>query len=574
MKIKINNFNVLKTLVALALFIGIVLRMYSFGHNPPAPYWEEVALGYDAYSILKTGADHHGNFLPVAAFESFGDWKPSLYFYSIIPFIALFDLEVIAVRLPSLLSGLLLIPVTAWLGHRIARVGWLSAVVAALSPWGIHFSRAAWEAHLATLLIGIGIGAWLEMMRESPFKQRLLWGALSTLGFSFSLYAYHAARLVAPLLVVVLVALFIRKYLDKKLTMTRLQLTALTSMGAVIGVLVLFPFLKIFISGELQQLTLRAQQTGMISQNEVLATNIELQNQSQLGEWSRFVYHRYFSISKAMIIEISTYFTPNYLLNTGEENLRHSPRAFGIIYPHEIIFLLLGLSVIVYKKRLEQYLLVIWIAIGLLVASLAVPNPHALRTLVTFPAWMIIIAMGIHFLWKCQFIKTKELRRNWLIGFTSMLIGAYLVMVTGFSYYYFTIYPVISASEWQYGYQGMYDQVAKQLDVHTDAAIYIDRGQGRPAMYWWFYTKTDPKLVQAQAMSANKDQGEFLEFEQFVFVDATPTFEDTTIIIAASPEKAKSWIQANETYQIITSSGIKNVADSTVWQVTVLERIN
>jgi 4-amino-4-deoxy-L-arabinose transferase-like glycosyltransferase len=91
--------------IILISIFSFSIRLYKVTESPPAPYWEEVALGYDAYSILKTGKDHHGNPWPVVAFESFGDWKPTGYFYALVPFIAIFDLSVLAIRLPSVFAG-------------------------------------------------------------------------------------------------------------------------------------------------------------------------------------------------------------------------------------------------------------------------------------------------------------------------------------------------------------------------------------------------------------------------------------------------------------------------------------
>ena len=71
---------------------------------PIAPDWDEVALGYDAYSIMHTGRDEFGTFLPVAL-RSFEDYKPALYAYLSIPTVAVFGLTVFAVRLPSVVMG-------------------------------------------------------------------------------------------------------------------------------------------------------------------------------------------------------------------------------------------------------------------------------------------------------------------------------------------------------------------------------------------------------------------------------------------------------------------------------------
>ena len=96
-------------LFVLIAVIAIWTRLYQLDSLPISPYWEEVALGYDAYSLLNTGKDHHANPWPILAVESFGDWKPSGYFYAAVPSVALFNLSVFAVRLPAALAGLAII---------------------------------------------------------------------------------------------------------------------------------------------------------------------------------------------------------------------------------------------------------------------------------------------------------------------------------------------------------------------------------------------------------------------------------------------------------------------------------
>src|SRR3989344_3129423 len=136
------------------VILAAVLRFYQLGYSPPSLYWEEAALGYDAYSILKTGKDFHGNPWPLTAFESFGDWKPSLYFYTTVPSVAIFGLT--------------------------------AAAPLAISPWHLQLSRAGFEANLGLFLVVLG---WFW----SP-------------ALALSMYAYHANRLLAPLLFLVLAA--------------------------------------------------------------------------------------------------------------------------------------------------------------------------------------------------------------------------------------------------------------------------------------------------------------------------------------------------------------------------------
>ena len=104
----------------LILLLAAVFRFYRLG-SLTSPYWEEVALAYDSYSLLETGRDHHGNPWPLVAVESFGDFKASFYFYAALPFIRLFGLNVLAIRLPSAIAGLYLVWGTACLAQALAK---------------------------------------------------------------------------------------------------------------------------------------------------------------------------------------------------------------------------------------------------------------------------------------------------------------------------------------------------------------------------------------------------------------------------------------------------------------------
>ncbi len=122
----INSRWFIGLVAAILLGLGIGVRFYHLTSLPPAPYWEEVALGYDAYSLGLTGKDHHGHPWPIAAFESFGDWKPSGYFYAAAISIKTFGLSVWATRFPAVLAGcllVLLISLSGWLTHTFWRVG-------------------------------------------------------------------------------------------------------------------------------------------------------------------------------------------------------------------------------------------------------------------------------------------------------------------------------------------------------------------------------------------------------------------------------------------------------------------
>ena len=94
--------------------IALLLRFWQLGEVPPSPDWDEVALGYNAYSVSETGRDEYGKFMPIVL-RSFDDYKPALYSYLAIPFIKLFGLTVFAVRFPSAIFGVLSVIATYFL---------------------------------------------------------------------------------------------------------------------------------------------------------------------------------------------------------------------------------------------------------------------------------------------------------------------------------------------------------------------------------------------------------------------------------------------------------------------------
>ena len=147
------------------VLIAAWVRLWQLGQTPPSPDWDEAALGYNAYSVLKTGRDEYGTWFPLSL-RSFDDYKPPLYMYLAIPSIAAFGLETWAVRLPSALMGILAVVGTYFLVVEFYKhynnyknynsyIPLLSALLLAISPWHIQFSRIAFEAN-----IGVTINIW------------------------------------------------------------------------------------------------------------------------------------------------------------------------------------------------------------------------------------------------------------------------------------------------------------------------------------------------------------------------------------------------------------------------------
>ena len=175
--------------VLIIFFLAVFLRFYKLGEIPNGLYQDETAIGYNAYSILQTGKDEHGVSWPLY-FKSFGDYKLPVYIYLTAISVKLFGLNEWAVRFPSALFGTLTVVVMYFFVNKLFKtnIAIFSALLLAINPWHLHYSRATFEVTIA--LFFLMLGAYL-------LPRKFLVG---TLCFIIAFYSYNLTRLLAPLL--------------------------------------------------------------------------------------------------------------------------------------------------------------------------------------------------------------------------------------------------------------------------------------------------------------------------------------------------------------------------------------
>src|SRR3990167_3511262 len=190
-------------LLAAIFLLALALRTVNLGDHPPGLTWDEAGLGYNAYSILKTGRDEHGVFMPLI-FKSFGDYKPGIYVYLTVPSIAVFGLTEFAVRFPSALFGALAV-IGIYLFTNLLfpgkKIGYLAALFLAVMPWHLHFSSGGWEVNVfATLLL---FAAYFLLLSLTNKKVSPL---ISIFLFALTILTYPAAKLLSPLVFLTIIA--------------------------------------------------------------------------------------------------------------------------------------------------------------------------------------------------------------------------------------------------------------------------------------------------------------------------------------------------------------------------------
>ena len=103
-----------KWLFILIILLGALLRLFSFTKVPPGLYIDEVSIGYNAFSILKTGRDERGVRYPLL-FRALDDYKLPAYIYATVVSEAIFGVNEAGVRFPSVMAGILAVPMLYFL---------------------------------------------------------------------------------------------------------------------------------------------------------------------------------------------------------------------------------------------------------------------------------------------------------------------------------------------------------------------------------------------------------------------------------------------------------------------------
>ncbi|MFC1627018.1 ArnT family glycosyltransferase [Patescibacteria group bacterium] len=489
MKFKLN----LNKILLLSIFIlAIVLRFYNLASNPPSPYWEEAAIGYDAYSILKTGKDFHGNPWPLIAFESFGDYKPAAYFYTVVPAIAVFGLNTFAVRFPSALFGSLTILLIYFLAKQLfpkqkPKYYLLPALFLAISPWHLQLSRAGFEANLGLFLVTLGAWLFLKALKKPAF----LFPAV--ISWALSLYTYHANRVFIPLLGLAWGLIYFKKLNLKK-----------SFLAVLLFILLTLPLVSRLNAPEVRQ---RFYQTSAFATLDPVKISNQLIADDGGGLIPKIIHHRFFQYSKIFFDHYLDQFTLDFLFVSGDSNPRHSTQLVGSLYLVQLPLLLIGLYYLFKSKSPAILPLLLWLVLAPVPAALTKATPHALRSLALIIPLIFISSYGFIKLFKSKII----------VYLVSLVL---LLEFSRYLYIYHHDYPRLHSFHWQYGYEDLIKQISEKKDDYD--TIYITRDFGRPSIYYWFYTQTNPQTVQKLNNTVLKDQGEYLQFENLYFGQSDP----------------------------------------------------
>lgn len=478
----IHSRRILVFLLFSTLVLAGVVRLFWLDKFPPSLYTDEINQGYNAYSILATGRDEHGVFLPISL-RSFGDWKPPLQTYSMIPAIVLFGLNEFAIRFPSALLGLGTILLTFFFAKELFRgeknsfkLALLSSFLLAISPWHILESRAAMLVMVGLFFFELAIYLFILSLRNQKFL------VLSSFSFILTMYAYYGFRLITPITVFILLFIY-RKNIS--FTSKAFLISVCT------GIILLAPLLFVFLQntdvvlGRARTVSIFYDQGVKLKQWELI-TQDGIQGNPLI---SRFFHNNVFLYGKDILQRFLSHFDGRYLFLIGDQVQPFQIPQMGILYLIDGIFSLIGFFIFFRLAFPHKIVLLLWLIASFIPAALTFLTPASNRTFTAVVPFMIFGAVGLAY-----FLKKKKyvILYAWIISiFYSVSFGYFL-------YQYFIVLPIQHADWWNFGWKETAQYVNSIQDTYKDIVVFDVNGM--PYIYFLFYGQIDPKLFQKQTI--------------------------------------------------------------------------
>ncbi len=466
------------TLLLVAIVIlAAVLRLWNLSSNPPSLTWDEASLGYNAYSILQTGKDEYGRWFPLNL-KSFGDYKPALYSYLVIPFITILGLTELAIRIPSAILGVLTVILTYFLSNHLfkdKRLSLFSALMMAISPLSIQFSRPAFEATVALFLNMLGALLFLKGKKYSYLF------IISAICFVLSVFTYQSSRLFVPLLIFGLHFLYRDSF--KRSRGFLIALVILVTGALVLG-------FGLFVRGE----SLRLAAVSLFSYQRPLQELEQISKEDGLGIYSlpfQVLHGDWFYFLKGIAERFLIYLSPKMLFVDGDYSPRHGVVDLGVLYYFDIFLLPLGVIYLV--KRFEKTKLIFyWMLISILPAVLSRDLTSFVRAFNISLPFAVLSASGLVYLLE---------RFNSGIRRKVIAVALFFIILANFAIFvdrYFIHTPIERSNAWVYGYKQAAELAGKQAGNYNEV-VFTD-SYGQPYIYYLLYNRYSPEKFQKQAV--------------------------------------------------------------------------
>ncbi|MCX6791866.1 MAG: glycosyltransferase family 39 protein [Candidatus Gottesmanbacteria bacterium] len=485
-------------LLAITILAG-VLRLYKLDKYPAGFHIDEASLGYNGYSIFKTGKDEHGNTLPLYI-DMFGDNRPSGYHYLTIIPIAIFGLNEFATRLPGALFGTMSVIALFYLVYALCKdkkIALLSSFLLAITPWHIVSSRASAESIVALFFILSGMAFVIGALSTQKIRY-LLFGSISLI---LSFFFYHTPRVFVPLLLLSVVALIWGK---RKIYTVIFQRTGIILFIAIACMSLLLVFVIKGGTGRFGQVSIfGSPETKLVMEEQLREDGVR----NAPPTISRIFHNKFVNYSLTFVTNYFDYFTGKFLFISGGRPLWYKVPNMGMLYIAELPFIIVGFIYLCVQRNTLLKLPLVWLFIAPIVASITTDDiPNIQRVLVMFPMFEILASYGL--------VQTVSVITRKKMPVVIIILGlGFLFNVTYFLHQY---YIHGASHETEYRFNGFKEMVLAVKDVYQKYDhIIITKTSGGIYPHVLFFMKYDPGTYQKEGSPKDVDFG---GFGKFIFV--------------------------------------------------------
>lgn len=484
-------------LLVLIVIIGGFLRFYKITENPPSLTGDEISFGYAAYSILETGRDESGKFMPLVI-QSIGDYKNPLPAYMMVLAIKLFGMNDFAVRFQNAFFGTITIILFYLFILDIFKrksLAILGALFMAISSWHIFYSRFAYEPLIASTFAMLGIWFFMKMLNGKKY-----WGVLSALFFAMTMYTGFAPRLFIPIFIFFAILFNFKGVVKEK------------------GKYLVFIVTLILLAIPLVYVSIYQGASTRFSM-VFLANDVDFVrnvNFDYLKTMGGLPYLFFFWVKRYL-----NYLQPDFIFFNALQMTLPNTLGLGILYLFELPWLVLGVVEFIRGKIPFKSIFVIWLLTGIIPDSLTNNQQHAGRLLHIAPVVIIIVALGA-----LKFYEwLKGLKNTYLKVYIS---GVYLLFILLFLIHACLVFavhfPRHKGESFDEGIREAVLYIKENQDKYSEVVFDTRHGVegpyliSNPHMYLLFYTKYDPAKYQTIEKTYGSDPNNpFFNFDKYTF---------------------------------------------------------
>ncbi|WP_141500535.1 phospholipid carrier-dependent glycosyltransferase [Paenibacillus luteus] len=436
-------------MLVMLFLVGVVVRVLYAGSIPGGLNQDEASIGYEAYSILHYGMDRNGIKLPIHLI-AWGSGQNALYAYLSMPFIYLFGLTPLSVRMASILIGLIVMVLFYLIALQLFQKKH-AAVAAAffivICPWHIMMSRWALESNIFPTFVLIAVFFLLKAFRQPK------WLIAFTVTLAVSLYAYGTSYFFVPVFGAALLTLFVvrKTFALRVMLWNALALFILALPIGLFLVINRFGMATLSFLFSIPKLTVpRVEQVSTVFEGDALS----------------------------MLAQNFKHFSKMYLTQ-NDGLLWNAIPGFGFLYPIGLPLVAIGMVYGVYQLiksfRVETAVIAIWFGTAVLMTLITDVNINRIN-IIFYPTVFTAVAglMWLH----------KRIKYSFVVVISSFSVFFILFCGQYFTTYAKQISPLFFES---------FGEAVQYASDETEGKVYVTDQVMMPYIYVLFYEKINPQ---------------------------------------------------------------------------------